>query len=591
MPLDDPKNEHCKPLNYVEIFDNDESIGLFRIIPSLTRKLATINEIQYHLEHVITTLLDDVLFQYHQRSNFTTRQNIEYLLSQQTVQNWKLGQCDFTRYFHYSWENENGLLGALFSIAEPFDESYVWTWDTSTYPWTINLVKPSSAITCEIRYAKNLLEIEREVDAANIVNRIYPLGAGEGVNQLTIKKVNANSEYLEDSASIANYGLKSYVWVDRRFTDAESLKANAQAKLDEWSVPKVTYRVKAADISSITGASIDELREGKLVRIIDPDVGTFEARIVTEAKADIVGAPGDIELEIANKTETIGTTIADIERRQEINEVYSQGATNIDSREFNDNADATHPAIIRFYLPEDVVHINQMLLSWQTSKFRAHSRSIKGGGAYVKGSTVQSKSTASGGGTTATSSSGGGVSKSTASGGSSTRTSSAAINWMDGIPAMITGTEIMETGGTHYHLIPGISNLGNHTHSVQVPAHTHSFETPDHTHNVTIQPHTHNFEVEIPAINIPAHTHDIEFGIFELPETPTSVTITVDGKSVPVTATSRENFDLIPYLTDANGMIPRGKWIEITIKPNRLGRITASLTSRLFIRSQIGGNY
>ncbi|HLU24013.1 MAG TPA: hypothetical protein VKZ77_16245, partial [Bacillaceae bacterium] len=116
-------------------------------------------------------------------------------------------------------------------------------------------------------------------------------------------------------------------------------------------------------------------------------------------------------------------------------------------------------------------------------------------------------------------------------------------------------------------------------------------ETPDHTHNVTIQPHTHNFEVEIPAINIPAHTHDIEFGIFELNETPTSVAITVDGKSVPVTATSRENFDLIPYLTDANGMIPRGKWIEITIKPNRLGRITASLTSRLFIRSQIGGNY
>src|SRR5690606_3580995 len=326
-------------------------------------------------------------------------------------------------------------------------------------------------------------------------------------------KVNSNREYLEDSASITKYGLQSYVWVDRRFTDAESLKASAKAKLVEWATPRVTYRIKAADISSITGVSIDKLTVGKVVRIIDPDIGTIDARIVSESKPDIYEAPHDIELEIANKTETIGTTIADIERRQEINEVYSQGATNIDSREFNDNADATHPAIIRFYLPEDVVHINQMLLSWQTSKFRAHSRSIKGGGAYVKGSTVQSKSTASGGGTTATSSSGGGVSKSTASGGSSTRTSSAAINWMDGMTAVITATQIDNGDGTHFHLVPGISNLENHTHSVTVPAHTHSFETPDHTHNVTIQPHTHNFEVEIPAINIPSHTHDIEFGI------------------------------------------------------------------------------
>ena len=32
LPADDPKNAYCAPLNYVEIFDGDERIDLFRII-------------------------------------------------------------------------------------------------------------------------------------------------------------------------------------------------------------------------------------------------------------------------------------------------------------------------------------------------------------------------------------------------------------------------------------------------------------------------------------------------------------------------------------------------------------------------------
>ena len=32
LPADDPKNAYCTPLNFVEIFDGDERIDLFRII-------------------------------------------------------------------------------------------------------------------------------------------------------------------------------------------------------------------------------------------------------------------------------------------------------------------------------------------------------------------------------------------------------------------------------------------------------------------------------------------------------------------------------------------------------------------------------
>jgi phage minor structural protein len=598
LPLDDPKNAECQPLHYVEIIDDltGEYIGLFRIVPAETRKLDTINEIKYVCDHVIATLLDDILFEYHQTVNWTTRQNIEYLLANQTTKHWRLGTCDFTRYFHYKWEDENGLLGPLFSIAQPFDEQYVWTYDTQSYPWTVNLVRPTTQVTCEIRYGKNQREIERDIDPADIVNRIYPKGYGEGVNQLTIRKVNADKPYLENAASIAKYGLKSYVWVDRRFEDVNSLKASAQALLNEWAVPKVSYRVKAVDLSSLTGLDVDKLRLGRVVRMIDPDLGTFEARIVNESKADITDAPGEIELEIANKTEDLGTTAADIERRQQVNEVYAQGATNIDSHDYNDNADPSNPAVIRFYLPEEMVRVNKLNLTYETTEFRTYGKATQGGGAT-------STTTSGGGGSTATSSSGGGVSTSTNSGGGSTATSSG------GGGTTVSSSNVDFTGVTlrtgipegstlppyelHEHLVTLTDaalahdhtvSIPSHTHSVTIPSHSHDFNVPNHSHSVTIQSHTHDF-------SIPNHTHDIQHGIYKLAQLPTSVSIKVDGNTVPSTSTSGENIDLISYLaTEASGMVVRG-WHTIEITPNDLGRITAQITTQFFIQSRGGGNY
>lgn len=595
LPLDDPKNAECQPLNYVEIVDDltGEYIGLFRIVPAETRKLTTINEIKYVCDHVIATLLDDILFEYHQTVNWTTRQNIEYLLDKQTTKHWRIGTCDFTRYFHYKWEDENGLLGPLFSIAQPFDEQYVWTYDTQSYPWTVNLVRPSMNVTCEIRYGKNQREIERDIDPANIVNRIYPKGYGEGVNQLTIRKVNANKPYLEDVASIAKYGLKSYVWVDRRFEDANTLKASAQALLTEWAVPKVSYRVKAVDLSSLTGMDVDKLRLGRVVRMIDPDLGTFEARIVNESKADITGDPGEIELEIANKTADLGTTAADIERRQQINEVYAQGATNIDSHDYNDNADQLNPAIIRFYLPEEMVRVNKVDLTFETTEFRTYGKATQGGGATAT-------TTASGGGTTATSSSGGGVSTSTASGGSSTQTSSSGGGTTTTSSIVDFASNVLQTEApisgtafdTHTHAIIGASNLShshsvstpNHTHSVSIPAHTHDFSTPNHSHSVNIPSHTHDF-------SIPDHTHEIQHGIYKLTRKPTAVSIKVDGNTVSHTSITGEKIDLVSYLAaDTGGRVRRG-WHTVEITPNDLGRITAQIKTQFFIQSRGGGSY
>lgn len=596
LPLNDPKVADCQPLNYVEATDDftGEYLGLYRIVPSQTRKNETANEIIFECDHVLSTLLDDVLFDYHQNTNLTTRANIEYILSQQSTQNWRLGTCEFMRYFSYKWEDENGLLGPLFSIAEPFDVQYEWTFDTTSYPWTLNLVAPSTQVTCEIRYGKNLAEIERHVDPANIVNRIYPKGYGEGVNQLSIAKVNSNKPYLENADSIAKYGRKAYVWVDRRFEDADSLKASAQALLNEWSTPKVTYRVKAVDLSSITGVDADRLRVGRVVRVVDPDFGTFEARIVSERKGDIYGAPGDIELEIANKSADLGTTQADIERRQQINEVYAQGATNLLAYSYNDNADQTNPADIMIYIPEEMVRVNKLLLTCKTDNFRAYEQAIEGGGATTVtsssggGTTVSSSS---GGGTSSTSSSGGGTSTSTASGGNHSHRMLVALSGpVQGLPSGLFAGK--NSAGQTINVEMPANNVdlytydssGTHTHTFTIDDHVHTFTIQNHTHSITLQNHSH-------TTTLPNHTHAIKFGIYKHTSLPTKLTIRVDGNLAGESSLEFENLDIIEFLAkDADGKITRG-WHTISITPDDLGRINANVISQFFIQSRGGGSF
>lgn len=590
LPLNDPKVDKVEHLQYVEITDDltDEYIGLFRIMPKLTQKSAEANTVQFQCEHVLSTLLDSSLFKYHQLSGYNTKQVIEYLLDQQNHKHWVVGDIDIIRGFHYSWENEN-LLSALFSVPNPFDEEYLWTWDTTSYPWKLNLVKPETLPTARIKEGYNLMSFEIEENPMSSFNRIYPLGAGEGVNQLTIEDVNDGVPYLEDREP--GEEIREYIWPDKRYTDAESLKADAQALLDNRKTPQITWTASAADVSSITGLEIDKLRLGKVVRLQINNMPTVNLRIVKESKSDITGNPGDIQLEIGNVTEDLGTTQSDLQRKQQINDLYAQGATNILTFGYQDNADSNVPTIIPFYIDDDVVNVNTCELTFRTKPFRAYSRATAGGGATVK-------STSSGGGRTATSSSGGGTSRSTSSGGGTSRStaSGGSTTQSSGIPNFgVTAITTRGPSGTnydnhvhrittealdHYHNV----SFPSHTHGFTIPAHTHDFNTPNHTHKVDIPNHRHE-------IVLPNHTHNVKHEIVELDDLPDKVTIKVDGNTVPHTNIKGDRINLVDYIDkDDNGKIKRGRH-ELEITPNALGRIEADLILRVFIQSRLGGVY
>ncbi|WP_363549528.1 phage tail spike protein [Caldifermentibacillus hisashii] len=598
LPINDSKNELCSHFNYVEFVGaSGRNYGLYRIMPKETRKTANI--ITYQCEHVMATLLDDVMDGYFQYTNLTTKEVLQAILDLQEVKHWVLGTVDFERYFHYSFENENGLLAPIFSIPKPFDEPYLFTFDTSVYPWKLNLIKASNDIKAEIRWGKDMLDFNEVADPTEIVNYIIPKGAGEGVNQLTIESVNGGKRYLKDDGSIDKWGVHKYIWIDSRFEDAESLKANAQSLLNQWKDPKISFECPSTDLSILPEYEQEKKVLYGVTRII-VDETEYEARIIGENIADILDKEYEVDYEINNKLDDIATTQTDVERKVQVNDAYSQGATNIMNFGYQDNCDSNIPAVIPFYIDDDVVNVNTCELTFRTKKFRAYSRATEGGGATVT-------STESGGGTSATSSNGGGIAKSTESGGGSTTTSSAngthrhKVFSLQGIysgaiddfgighylaPRASDGTQVgaIFLGGAHGGDIYTQTADGTHSHTVAIPNHSHNFQIPNHTHTVQIPNHTHN-------IVLPNHTHEVKHEIIELDNTPSKVTIKVDGNVVPHTSTSGDRIDLIPFISkDSNGKIQRGRH-EVEILPNSLARIEADLILRVFIRSKLGGVY
>jgi len=233
-----------------------------------------------------------------------------------------------------------------------------------------------------------------------------------------------------------------------------------------------------------------------------------------------------------------------------------------------------------------------VLLSYECQPFRGYSKAIEAAPATTSGPSTRETT-----GPSSRETSGPSSLQTTEAGGGTIDTETSAEILVPGVSQDYTveagahnhgianGTRLALAGGGEVTFVAAqdhAHNLYNHAHEINLPPHTHGM---NHTHQID---HTHGMDH---THQIPAHSHDIEFGIYEGP-TPTSVVVKVDGNVVADLGTSVSDVDIIPYLSkDDEGKINRGAWHEITITPNNLGRIVATVNTQLFIQSRGGGNY
>ena len=547
---------------FMELYDTQGSIGIFRVENIATtykpgffaRMLEKLGireaSVTVTLKHALCTLEDGVVIGYQEfgGTGKNLRSVLAALLAMQPRIMWQLGTVDYNTAFQYSFENE-GLLTAIISLAEPLSDEYLWSCDFSTSPWTLNLITAPEGDQSEMRLGRNIDNVKVEVDRSELCTRLWPLGYGEGVNQLTISNVNNNKKYL-DSDTVSAWGVVNSVYAETSVTDAATLKAMAEQVLERVKQPKVTVTVSGIDLSALTGEPFDRFYVGRKCRVPLPDYGLWiDERVISIQKNDVFGDNAKVKVTLANRGADAVNDLANISRKTAIGELYSQGATNQYAVHYADNADEGNALDCEFYIDRNAVWINSVMCKFKAEGFRAYSKGAK-----------------SGGGSTGTGNSG-------------------------NLSIDISGT-FSKTSKTSTPLEPGESFGKIYTDSGGAgdAAHVHKYI------------HEHSVYVEIPAKSykisggshshpLPEHAHDIEYGIYRGP-TASGVAVKVDGTAVPASAIANGEFDAVPYLSkDSAGKITRGTWHRITFTPDGQTRIVADLHVKTFIRSITGGNY
>ncbi len=150
--------------------------------------------------------------------------------------------------------------------------------------------------TVELR--KNLLGLTDEIDGADLVTRVYPVGK----DGLTIEDVNGGQVYLVNAAAEGIYGRIDGTL--RADTDnASVLKATAASYLAQHSGLSRGIQVTAADLSA-QDIMIESFAIGDSVRVVSPPHGIDTIMQVSKLDTSLVGSKSSMTIGWGKKSLT-----------------------------------------------------------------------------------------------------------------------------------------------------------------------------------------------------------------------------------------------------------------------------------------------
>lgn len=464
------------PTSWVRLTDGEDYVGLYRVKSAVHAEQESGATVTYELESAECTLLDDMLIGHHELggTELDTRWVLNYILARQSTARWELGACDFADQYQYNFEDVT-LLESIMSLGEVLVDEYAFIFDASAKPWTVRLRKLGQEARRVLVYGRNVTAIRRTING-RIVTRLVGRGYGEGDNQLTVASVNGGKDYIDaDAETMARYGVRVGLHADLRQTDPATLLARMRAILESGKRPQVSYEATCADLHMLTGEDWDNAQVGDRVLILDEELGeTVKTRVTGREKTDIEGDPGSVKLTLDSSVRDTAEELNEILDKIGVQELYSQGATNLYSMQISDSCDADHPLEMSFYVPGNVLRINRCLLKWQIEAYRSYARLAK-----------------SGGGSTRTSEEGGGGTVTIPA-----QTISIGVTYSSGPMDAADGSAVTLTGGPKDYLggvKTATDKAGNHSHNFAhvhaLASHSHSFTGTSKTYSIA---HNHS---------------------------------------------------------------------------------------------------
>ena len=302
----------------VEVYNHKGSVGIYRVtkIPHTIGKNR-----KYELSHGLD-VLSDATFDMIEEYKGTVAGMLAKIIDAQTqkiggVKYWQLGTCADPNPWNKDIKYDN-LMECLTEIARK-EEDYMFTFDQSTFPWTLNFVARDNDVLSEFRLNRNTENCVITEDDADLCTRLY-LSVTSETNDDEGHGTYINEGYFtynDTDAQNAGFGVvcKTAGVNQEDFTSQAALEAWVAAYFGRHNRPGVQITIDGVELNKITGESIDEVHLARICRVALPEYScTFNERIVSVNYPDALRRPTYVRNSLANKRQTAEDAFSEIKK-------------------------------------------------------------------------------------------------------------------------------------------------------------------------------------------------------------------------------------------------------------------------------------
>ena len=172
----------------------------------------------------------------------------------------------------------------------------------------------------------------------------------------------------EAGSSIAENGVKQNRETDRTILELPTLEQVADRELRDRYRDAKSIKVKPskAEIG-------DAVQLGDEVKVVDNEFTGIDDSFKVIGKD--FGRRGGLQgttLVLRNRSRRLVERLSEVERDRDTLNAHMQGATNIDSQNFSDNADSDNPLNAKLRVPDDAVAVNKTEVTFTRQSFRGY---------------------------------------------------------------------------------------------------------------------------------------------------------------------------------------------------------------------------
>lgn len=305
----DEQDADVKIHDWVEIYTPQGSAGLFRVT-DISRSI--LRERVLTLRHGIDTLCDGV---YKAQTDYdgTVSEFLGNIMAQQTVVRWQLGTCEDTSAYARQGINYDQLSSLLWALADERNGYYL-TYDFTTTPWTVNYLALPTSPACEFRLSRNVQTVGIDRNDDDLCTRLYLSVNTAVTGDDGITETQTELQIHNNTTAQAIYGIVEKT-ADIDTENVADVSAWVQRYMDDHAAPTIQISIDGYELAELTGDTWDEYDRGKLARVAMPSVGeTILERVVTVNYPDLLGDPEHVEVELANRLDSVSSTLAQLER-------------------------------------------------------------------------------------------------------------------------------------------------------------------------------------------------------------------------------------------------------------------------------------